>query len=471
MRISDAPALKKMDTAYHAPFLTACVAALTAHGYLTETENEQLRVTLRDRHKAVDADTLFTDLITEKNAAFNVLQTRLGPHHFNGLLFRWTTARAVENFNFSIWSFAQELLAKAELMFNQPFHLYSGRTCIQHGPFSYFLVETAGELHRNADDLHDLVRDLRKWSVGSKGEDSFEATLAAHLGFELDDDIGLADWRLHELVKKVWLQLELLQEFNAHILRQLHANLKMENEEPRLRFLLEDIQSLLVSSKGISHIDFNSLDIVEGKRLRMLAAMQECKDLSLEFYQLLSHTIKTSRVSSVPQNIWSENESRAIINHLLDRGISIQDAKKALSNLQDYCTEHAVSPDQLLEAELHRIHPYFDNDSSLFLKKAGGSDRLSESFSGEKHHIVLKKDTLLQHINQRLLGITLVALILVDFCVSCGVKTAPRSDVLDAKPPVPYHAEQREFQKKKAEEIKDTPAAVPAEPAANGAKK
>ncbi|RZA12796.1 MAG: hypothetical protein EOP10_30790, partial [Proteobacteria bacterium] len=380
MRISDAPALKKMDQAYHAPFLTACVAALTSHGYLTETENEQLRITLRERHKHQEADSLFSDLQNDKNGAFAVLQTRLGPYHFNGLLFRWTTARAVENFNFSIWSFAQELLGKAELMFNQPFHLYSGRTCIQHGPFSYFLVETAGELHRNADDLHVLVKELRRWSVGHQASDTFEVTLAAHLGFEIDEEVGLADWKLHELLKKIWLQLELLQEFNAHILRQLQANLKMETEEPRLRFLLEDFQSLLVSSKGIAHLDFNALDIIEGKRLRMLAAMQECKDLSFEFYQLLTATIKTSRVPSVPTSIWSENESRAIINHLLDRGISILDSKKALLNLQDYCREHAVSPDQLLEAELQRIHPFFDNDSSLFLKKAGGSDRLSESF-------------------------------------------------------------------------------------------
>lgn len=452
MRISDAPALKKMDQAYHAPFLTACVAALTAHGYLSATDNEQLRITLRDRHKNQSSESLFSDLNAEKNTAFAILQTRLGPYHFNSLLFRWTMAKAVENFNYSIWSFAQELLAKAELMFNQPFHLYSGRTCIQHGPFSYFLVETAGELHRIADDLHDLVRELRKWSVGPHASGSFEATLAAHLGFETNEDVGLADWKLHELLKKIWLELELLQEFNSHILRQFHANIKMETEEPRLRFLLEDFQSLLLSSKSISHIDFHSLDIVEGKRLRMLAALQETKELSSEFYQLLSSTVKTSRVPTTKSNIWSENESRAVINHLLDRGISIHDSQKALTKLQEYCREHAVSPDQLLEAELQRIHPFFDNESSLFLKKAGGGDRLSESFHDEKHHIVLKKDTLLQHINQRLLGITIVALILVDFCVSCGVKTAPRSDVLDARPAVPYHAEQRDYPTKKPSE-------------------
>lgn len=465
MRISDAPALKKIDLVYHTPFLTACVAALTAHGYLCDAENEQLRVTLRDRHKKIDSGSLFSDLQAEKNEALNVLQTRLGPYHFNDLLFRWTTARAVESFTSSIWTFAQELLGKAELMFNQPFHLYCGSTCIQHGPFSYFLVQTAGELHRTADDLHSIVRELKKWSISPRSDVSFEGTLAAHLGFEMDADIGLGDWKLHELLKKTWLQLDLLHEFNAHILRQLHANLKMQGEEPRLRFLLEDFQSLLVSSKAISHLDFGSIERVEGKRLRMLSAMQECKDLSFEFYQLLLSTIRTSRVPSVPHNAWSENESRAVINHLLDRGITIMDSKKALSSLQDYCREHAVSPDQLLEAELHRIHPYFDSESSLFLKKAGGRDRLSQSFHGEKHHIVLKKDTLLQHINQRLLGITLVLLMVLDFCVSCGVKTTPRSDVLDARPAVPYHAEQRDYPKKKQVEtttpISATTAPIP----------
>ncbi len=457
MRISDAPALKKMDQSYHVPFITACTSALSTHAYLTESENEQLRIILRDRHKAHEGESLFHALSLDSRA-FQVLKTRLGPFHFQGLLFRWSMARALENFNYTVWSFAQELLAKAELMFNQPFHLFSGRTCVQHGPFSYFLVEMAGALHDRADDLHDLVKALKTWSIGQVDETSFEATLAAHLGFHLDENTGLSDWSLHELMKKAWLELELLQEFHSHLLRQLSQNLKMEQEEPRLRFLLEDFQSLLASTPGLSVGDFSSQDMVEGKRIRMLVAIEESKSLALEFYELLSQTLKTSRIPSEAKRLWSERESRAIVNHLLDRGIGIPEAQNALASLKAYCQEHDVSPDHLLEAELHRIHPYFDNESSLFLKKAGGSERLSESFHDEKQHIVHKKDLLLQHINQRLIGITVVSLFLLSFGVSCGVKTAPRSDVLDARPSVPYHAEQRDYPKK----ITQAPLAPPA---------
>jgi hypothetical protein len=454
MRISDAPALKRMDQSYHAPFFTACVAALTAHGYLPENESEQLRIFLRERHKSQDLGSLFTDLQRQKNSSFTILQNRLGTYHFNGLLFRWTMARATENFNYSIWSVAEELLGKAELMFNQPFHLYSGGRCIQHGPFSYFLVETAGEIHGVADELNALVKELRRWSLGRQASTSFEVTLAAHLGFEIDEEVGLADWKLHEILKKIWLRLELLVEFNTHILGQLQLNLKMTTEEPRLRFLLEDFQSLLVSTRSIGYLDLDDLDILEGKRLRMLGAMDDCKDLGFAFYQLLSSTLKTSRMPSSPARIWSETDGRAIINHLLDRGISIQDGQKALIDLQAYCETHSVSLDELLEAELHRIHPSLDSVTSQFLKKVGGGGRLSEAFHDEKQHIVLKKDTLLHHINQRLLGITLLASMILSFNLSCGVKTAPRSDVLDARPGVPYHAEQRNFPKKNAGEDK-----------------
>lgn len=452
MRLSDMPALKKIDHAYHAPFLTACTAALTAHGYLTDSESEQLRIQLKDRHRAQDGEPLFQQLTAEKNAAFAILQARLGPYSFSSLLFRWTTAKALENFNFAIWSSAQELLNKAELMFNQPFYLYSGKTCVQRGPFSYFLVETAGELHKNADNLHQLVRDLKQWSIRRKTDDSFEGTLATHLGFETDEDVGLAEWKLHELLRKTWLQLELLAEFNGHVLKQLSANLKMEQEEPRLRFLLEDFQSVLLSSKGTAPIDFSTTDVMESKRLRMLAAMGECKETATEFYQGLLDTLKTSRIPSQVHNIWPENESRSIINHLLDRGIAISDARQALAALVSYCQDHAVSPEQLLEAELQKIHPFFDNSSSLFLRKASTTDRLSESFNEEKHQIVHKKDHLLQSINQRLLGITVVVFLLVNLNVSCGVKTAPRGSVLDVKPTVPYHAEQRNYPKKSSEE-------------------
>jgi hypothetical protein len=452
MRLSDMPALRKIDHAYHAPFLTACTAALNAHGYLSESESEQLRIQLKDRHRKEDGPSLFVQLAEEKNAAYSILQARVGPYNFSALLFRWTVSKALENFNYAIWSVAQELLDKAELMFNQPFYLYSGKTCVQRGPFSYFLVEAAGELHKNADDLHDLVRDLKKWSLRKKVDDSFEETLATHLGFETDDESGLAEWKLHELLRKTWLQLELLAEFNGHILKQFSANLKMEAEEPRFRFLLEDFQSILMSSKGAAPIDFSTSAVMESKRLRMLAAMQEARDIAVEFYQTLLETIKTSRIPAQAPNIWPENESRLILKHLLDRGITIGEARQALSALVQYCQDHGVSPEQLLEAELQRIHPFFDNSSSLFLRKASTTDRLSESFNEEKHQIVHKKDHLLQSINQRLLGITVVVFLFVFFGVSCGVKTAPRSDVLDVRPTVPYHAEQRNYPKKNSDE-------------------
>ncbi len=452
MRLSDMPALRKMDYAYHAPFLTACTAALTAHGYLSASESEQLRVQLKERHRTGEGEALFQQLRLDKNAAFHVLEARLGPYNFNNLLFRWTIAKALESFNYSIWSFAQELLNKAELMFNQSFWLYSGKICMQRRPFSYFLVETAAEIHKNADELHAYVRELKRWSLRKKNQAAFEFTLAEHLGFATDQDSGLSEWQLHELLRKAWLQLELLGEFNAHVLRQMSVNLKMEGEEPRLKFLLEDFQSLLLSSKGSAPIDFSSPEVMEAKRLRMLSVMQECKDITFEYYQVLLESIKTSRIPSVAHNIWPEQESRAIVNHLLDRGITISDAQQALTALIAYCHDHSVSPEQLLEAELQRIHPFLDRSSSLFLRKASTTDRLSESFNEEKHHIVEKKDHLMHSINHRLLGLAIVCFVLFNFGSSCGVKTAPRSDVLDVKPTVPYHAEQRAFPKKNSEE-------------------
>jgi hypothetical protein len=77
---------------------------------------------------------------------------------------------------------------------------------------------------------------------------------------------------------------------------------------------------------------------------------------------------------------------------------------------------------------------------------------LSESFNEEKHQIVHKKDHLLLSIIQRLSGITVVVFLLLSFTISCGVKTAPRSDVLDVRPTVPYHAEQRNYPKKNSDE-------------------
>ncbi len=458
MRLSDTPALRKIDQAYHAPFLTACTAALAAHGYLTDAEAEQLRLQLKERHKVETDETLFEELLQQNSTMLATLRARLGTRNINRLLFRWTAAKALENFNFGIWSFAQELLAKAELMFNQPFIIYSGRVAAQKSPFSFFLVETAGVLHKNADELHAIVQQLKQWSQRKVDPESFEASLVSHLGFTLDDDLGLADWKLHELLKKTWLQLELLQEFTAHLLAQLRPNLKLEKEEPRLAFLLEDIHNVLQGARGLSQVDFNAQDVMDGKRVRTLSVIQDCKELFFEFYRLTIDSLKSSRIPTEAPLVWPEDESRAIINHLLDRGVGINEAQQALKSLIRYCQDHAVSPDQLLEAELQKIHPSFDNTSSLFLKKAGASDRLSEAFNDEKHQIVHKKELLMQHVNQRLLGITVVLLLLLPFAAACGVKTAPRSVTLDPRPEVPYHVEQRQPAKKKAE----APAAPPA---------
>lgn len=458
MRLSDQPALQRIDSAYHTPFLSACASALAEEGLLSDMEADQLRLILKDRHRTRDETSLFTVLLNEKNAAVTHLQARFGLSGLNEILFRWTIARGVEDLNLVLWSLAQDLIKKAELMFNQTFFLYAGDLCERRTLFSFFLVEFASELHEEADRMHAMAKNLRKLRAGGvsflQDESNLESVLAAHLGFEFEADQGLHLWRLQKNLKVLHTHLSLIGDVFQHALEQLRPNVNLKENDERLKLLLDDWVSVLGQLQATSLYWPASLEIMETKRLRLLASLVSCKELVMDIHSTLTEALKTSRIKAPGNDVWPEAEKREVLSRMLARGVGLAEAEMALQSLQQYCKQHNIAPQQLLDAELQRIDPKLDEPTLQILKKMASDKGVGSQLSNEKQIVLHRKDQLMNAIQGRL-GPALLALLIAfsGFLPACGVKTAPRSDVLDLRPSVPYHAQQRaDPPKKEAEE-------------------
>jgi hypothetical protein len=456
MRLSDQPALQRIDSAYHTPFLSACASALSEEGLLSEWEADQLRMILKDRHRNRDDSSLFTTLLGEKNPAVTHLQARFGLAGLNEILFRWTSARAVEDLNLVLWSLAQDLIKKAELMFNQTFFLYAGERCERRTLFSFFLVELASEIHDEADRMHLLAKTLRRLKPGGvsllQEESTLEAVLAEHLGFELESDEGLHLWRLQKGLKALQTHLSLIGDLFQHAISQLLQNLTMKDSDERLKLLLDDWVSILGQLQASSLYWPASLEIMETKRLRLMASLVSCKEIVMEMHHVLLETLKTSRIKHPTSELWPDAEKREILSRMLARGVAMPAAEMALESLQKYCQQHHIAPQQLLDAELQRIDSQLDHDTLHILKKMAADKGVGAQLNQEKQIVLRRKDQLMNVIQDRLTP-SLIAILIAfaGFLPGCGVKTAPHSDVLDLRPSVPYHAQQRGDPPKKTE--------------------
>ncbi len=92
------------------------------------------------------------------------------------------------------------------------------------------------------------------------------------------------------------------------------------------------------------------------------------------------------------------------------------------------------------------------------LRKIAMDKGIGQSLNQEKQVVLHRKDKLL-HVIQTNLNRALVLTFLCLYLPGCGVKTAPRSDVLDLRPAVPYHAEQRTNQKSTEKTVQPAPSA------------
>jgi hypothetical protein len=447
MQPSEWPALQRLDIAYTLPFLSSCAAALTDLGLTTDRDADHLRQTIRDfqRQRGRESETLLTQLVLEKNSIVALLQARYGAGGLDTMLFRWTISRAGEDFASELWGMTEDLVRKAELMFNQPMYLMENGQCERRSLFSIFLVDVATQIGGIAEQLQTVssaLRILYPLPTLDVRLDGLDRSLATHLGFVLGEAEALPYQRLQSSIRQLHIEMEAVLSLLSATLLQIRANCAAPAQDLAMQLILEDLQGELGKLQSTPMYSSGSLPHMEYRRHRLLGTLLNMRSGMHEMRQQFQDMLRTSHLLLRKEWIWPMIEKRQMLSALLSRSVSITDAQMAMDSLERYCSQHHVAPDQLLGAELNRIHPQLDEASLQILRKIAMDKGIGQSLSQEKQVVLHRKDKLL-HVIQTNLSRTLLLTFLCLCFPGCGVKTAPRSDVLDLRPSVPYHAEQR----------------------------
>lgn len=451
MHSSERPALQRLDMSYTLPFLSACAAALCELGLASDRDADSLRETVKDhqRQRGEGREPLLAQLMQQKNSIVALLQARYGAGGLDTFLFRWTMARSGEDLAGEIWGLSEDLIRKAELMFNQPMFLIEQGSIERRSLFSIFLVDVATHLGGIAAQLKTLAESFRiHYPLPSLDTrlDGLDQGLATHLGFILGEVEALPDQRLQTDIRQVQLEKENLLALLSATLLQLRFNCDAPEQDQAMLSIIEDLSGELAGLQKTPIYAPAALSQMENRRLRMLGTLLAFRLGIQEIRQHFQELLRTSRLRTAQEWIWPLAERRQLLSALLSRSVSIGDAELAMEALERYCRQHLVAPDQLLGAELNRIHPQLDEASLQILRKIAMDKGIGQSLSQEKQVVLHRKDKLL-HVIQTNLSRTLLLTFLCLYFPACGVKTAPRSDVLDLKPSLPYHAEQRTIQK------------------------
>ncbi len=463
MHQSEWPALQRLDLSYTIPFLSACAASLCELGLATDVDADSLRQTIKDHQKlrGEGHKVLLQELIDQKNSIMALLQARYGLDGFDTLLFRWTISRACEDLAHELWNFSEELLKKAELMFNQPMLIMDQDVVERRSLFSIFLVDVATHIGATAEQLQNHGLSLRihyPLPTLDVRLDSLDKGLAQHLGFNLGEVEALPYQKLQSTLRLIYVEMDSLFSLLSATLMQLRANCIATDHDQAVQIIIEDMEGELGRLQKTQLYAPAALPQMENRRQKLLGTLLAVRSGIHEIRQHFQDILRTSRVKSPAEWIWPMAERRQLLSALLSRSVSIRDAELAIDALERYCRQHLVAPDQLLGAELNRIHPQFDEASLQILRKIAMDKGIGQSLNQEKQVVLHRKDKLL-HVIQTNLNRALVLTFLCLYLPGCGVKTAPRSDVLDLRPAVPYHAEQRTNQKSTEKTVQPAPSA------------
>ncbi len=450
MSISEPSSTHRFDPAYALPFLTAATASFLELGWISELEADQFRLSLRDLAKIRNEEKLPESIVSElhkdPSSVVSIFLATQGEAAFHYAFMRWTLSHALEEILFTLRELTQCLLKKSELLFHQRFFYFQNDRCEKQSFFSFFLIDQAQDLFEISTKMESIISEFKVFlSPGPWNGDKtahFSKTFAQHIGFRYLEIDTPTDHRFADVFDAATHLLETLGFTFKRLAEQLSHNLDANTLIEKMELIHEDWSSLTEQLRTLPTRGNGSLEKLEHRRNSATHVIHSFKGLLEQQLTLVSEALKTIYLCKQSTILLPESDCREIVGLLLAKGIRLLEAQNAIEKLKSYCRTHKVHPSELLDSELQRIHSSFDQDLALALKTFS-LDRFSTSrFSEEKQSVVRQKDKILHHLNLHLSPLILILLILTNSLVACGIKTAPRSDVLDLRPAVPYHAGQ-----------------------------
>jgi hypothetical protein len=442
------PTFLKHDNANVVDFLASTAAALTEAGQLGAKESDNLRLAL----SGIQADPVERDMpvllrLLAQNAEFPVLaEIWFGRPGFARNLLRHSLKPLLAETAANIRSGAQLLLGKTELLINRPFTVFQNSGIAEmRSIYSAVLVDYAEALAAYADRIEDISTQLDALQATGFGPDTTtDEKLAAALGFARVETPSLP-LPLEEWTKmRVGSILGELAAQSTIFIDQACANFA-PHSAVAIEVGCDQLRSAVERFAGMALPRSQSLAVWETRRLALLGALNAVNSALIDLLKGVADVVSLAYAQSGqshPLNALTNTVQRQLAADLVAAGTSPARAAAAAAAIADYCHEHKVDPSRLLAGELPRIHDaLLPRSLELLQRLAGDKTGLALNDSASKQKALDKTKSLLAKISS---AGTALALVLVPFLSGgCGLKTAPKSAIVDFRPDIPVRPQKK----------------------------
>lgn len=423
-------------------FLSRTAEVLLQHEVISEKIIQDLRLSLKAlRGEAMAGrESLLLCLFKEESEYLLSLNARLGEYSLFANLLRFSMQGPLAELEAALGELGQDLLKKAELMFNRPLYIFRNQQCEAQILASSLLVDICEDIAASCQSLKDLRRRLSclvpsQLHFRRPEDHAIDQAIASRLGFPSIRYEALPFRLENQALIEMCQSLQRLAATFRQAFEQMRRNEASEDMLP-LFLILDRLQGELSRLSSLAMSPDDDLMLWESRRyiwLESLAGLgRNLKDLA----EGTLATLKASRFQLPANQALPASMSRRLLGDMISAGRNPRDASAAVGELLRYCRERQLRPSHMVAAELKKVHPLL-NEQSLKLLQEMDIDRTLATQSGQEKKTILDRSVSLMVTFSSAISAVFLALIVTGLG-GCGFKTDPVSEVLDFRPPVPY---------------------------------
>ncbi|MCX6117541.1 MAG: hypothetical protein NT027_08375 [Proteobacteria bacterium] len=453
-RYEDWTTFCKVDNATTIDYITSLAAGLTELGQFPKRELDHLKMVLSNQSSdwTSQGKSIISQLIEEENTALKGLMLRYGNTNFALNHMRFNARSLLQNLTHELGDWASQILKKTELVFNRSLFVWNEQRVERRDLFSQALYSLASQIHQTLMDVEKAALDLKTMRPStlldlSEEIEKSDSLIAAQIGFEgLDHLRHFSEAEFHAL-KKISNSLQILNSTAAAIVNQIIPNCvptsKLSDASIYLELLTAEIERF-------ANLMFPSTRSALVWEMRRSAICFSIHKMTL----LISDLSKTLEIAIAPvdivklETILSLDSERRIAMELFCEGVKLSDAEAGAKKLIEYCLKHEIHPDQIIDAELKKIHPNLSpktlqvlrSISSPSVTQTPGGPEIKKQIS-QKSTII--KNTIKDFGKNRIanvvtcLAVSSFVSLLFLASTSCGLKTGIKSNIEELRPPLP----------------------------------
>ena len=429
----------ELDHAVHRVDSTLAIGFVTTAGGVLENArliSEQDIHTFRNTVKTLSPDSSPIKVLFEENdriLAFltkiygaNGLALNLLHHTWRPYLFSWIEI-------LSEWGL--ELIHKGKMFFNSPIILVQGGTFKERRLCSQSLLDLAQLVLDFCGSIRNLEAIL--WLpcyIFDPSEDTacLDEELSTNLGFRGIDNSCFYKNTLDFKRRQVFLEFEhFLHCLDSFQSDRVHADSTLDFQQTT--FLSENLRALLYQLETIKLASSSSFLFLELRRQRVISLLNQSSKTLRQLTQSFTTNISNAKME---EEFASDDLKARLCFEAMKLDMPSHVAEDIVDKFFGYCRHNLIFSKDIIAAESTKIHPLFNGSLLASFQRFTKELNLNNGYAQQKSK-TLRGLAELEKAFQTMLE-SVKTLTIASLLIGCGVKTAPRSDVLESPPAIPF---------------------------------